>query len=141
MKMARILMGCLLAAALLPLLTGCGGGGDDDNSQLLPEALTYVAEPDGSTMEVWMMAPDGTSKLLLADNPEWVWTQIEGIPLEDGFLNKWHVSIPVGPKIIECIGVCFVQFDEQGKIRRNEVYFDRHELVTEILKHAGNKKR
>jgi hypothetical protein len=70
---------------------------------------------------------------LLAANPEWVWTQIEPIPLEGGFLNKWHARIPVGGKVLECIGVCFVQFDDDGKIRRNEVYFDRHELVTEIM--------
>ncbi len=73
---------------------------------------------------------------LLAANPEWVWTQIEPIPMEDGFLNKWLAKIPVGPKVIECIGVCFVQFNDQGKIRRNEVYFDRHELVSEILKYS-----
>jgi len=34
---------------------------------------------------------------LLANNPDWVWSQIEGIPLEDGFLNKWLAKIPVGP--------------------------------------------
>jgi hypothetical protein len=73
---------------------------------------------------------------LLASNPEWVWTQIEPIPMEDGFLNKWLAKIPVGPKSIECIGVCFVQFNDQGKIKRNEVYFDRHELVTEILRYT-----
>ncbi len=71
---------------------------------------------------------------LLAQNPDWVWTQIEPIPMEGGFLNKWHARIPVGQKEIECIGVCFVQFDEQGLIKRNEVYFDRTELVTEIYK-------
>jgi hypothetical protein len=54
--------------------------------------------------------------------------------MEGGFLNKWHASIPVGPKTIECVGVCFVQFDDQGKIRRNEVYFDRTALVAEIMK-------
>ncbi|HQI82262.1 MAG TPA: nuclear transport factor 2 family protein [Deltaproteobacteria bacterium] len=70
---------------------------------------------------------------LLAANPEWVWTQIEPIPMEGGFVNKWHARIPVGPKVLECIGVCFVQFDDDGKIRRNEVYFDRHELITEIM--------
>lgn len=73
---------------------------------------------------------------LLAANPEWVWTQLEPIPMEDGFLNKWHAKIPVGPGVIECIGVCFVQFDDHGKIRRNEVYFDRHELVVEIMRNA-----
>lgn len=69
---------------------------------------------------------------LLRQNPNWVWTQIEPIPMEGGFLNKWLAKIPVGDKIIECIGVCFVQFDDQGKIRRNEVYFDTLELIKEI---------
>lgn len=70
---------------------------------------------------------------LLAQNPNWIWTQIEPIPLEEGFLNKWLAEIPVGEKIIACVGVCFVQFDDQGKIKRNEVYFDRTELITEIM--------
>lgn len=70
---------------------------------------------------------------LLAQNPEWVWTQVEGIPMEGGFLNKWKAEIPVGDKTMEIIGVCFVQFDAQGLIRRNEVYFDRTELVAEIF--------
>jgi steroid delta-isomerase-like uncharacterized protein len=72
---------------------------------------------------------------LLAQNPDWVWTQIEPIPMEDGFLNKWLAKIPVGEKVLEIIGVCFVQFDDQGKIRRNEVYFDRTELLSEIYKY------
>ena len=69
---------------------------------------------------------------LLAQNPEWVWTQIEAIPMEGGFLNKWLARIPIGDKIIECIGVCFVQFDDRGKIRRNEVYFDRTQMMLEM---------
>ena len=71
---------------------------------------------------------------LLALNPDWVWTQIEPIPMEDGFLNKWHAKIPVGPKTIECIGVCFVLFDNKGLIRRNEVYFDCTQLNEEVNK-------
>ena len=71
---------------------------------------------------------------LLAQNPDWVWNQLEAIPMEGGFLNKWLAKIPVGEKTVECIGVCFLQFDEQGKIRRNEVYFDRTELVSEIYR-------
>lgn len=74
---------------------------------------------------------------LLAQNPEWIWTQIEGIPMEDGFLNKWHAVIPVGKKKLEFVGVCFVQFNEKGLIRRNEVYFDRTNLFLEILKHRA----
>jgi hypothetical protein len=71
---------------------------------------------------------------LLGQNPDWVWTQIEAIPMEGGFLNKWLAKIPVGEKTIECIGLCFVQFDEQGKISRNEVYFDRTALISAISK-------
>ena len=69
---------------------------------------------------------------LLGRNPDWVWTQIEGIPLEDGFLNKWRAAIPVGAKTLEIVGVCFVQLDREGRIRRNEVYFDRSALLAAI---------
>ena len=75
-------------------------------------------------------------KKLLSQNPDWLWTQIEPIPMEDGFLNKWLAKIPVGKKVIECVGVCFVQFDNEGKIKRNEVYFDRCELISEIYKYT-----
>jgi len=79
---------------------------------------------------------------LLDQNPNWVWSQIEAIPMEGGFLNKWLAKIPVGKKVLECVGVCFLQFDEQGRIRRNEVYFDRTELLAEIyrLKKADGRK-
>ena len=76
---------------------------------------------------------------LLAQNPEWIWTQIEGIPMEDGFLNKWQAVIPVGKKKLTFVGVCFVQLDKNGFVRRNEVYFDRTNLFLEILKHRANK--
>jgi hypothetical protein len=71
---------------------------------------------------------------LLAQNPQWVWTQLEAFPMEEGFLNKWLAKIPVGKKTVECVGVCLVQFDEQNLIIRNEVYFDRNDLVNEILR-------
>ncbi len=61
-------------------------------------------------------------------------TVLEAIPMSEGFVNKWLVKIPVGKKVIECIGVCFLQFNEAGKIKRNEVYFDRSELVSEIMR-------
>lgn len=74
---------------------------------------------------------------LLAANPGWVWTQIEGIPLEDGFLNKWQAEIPVGAKTLRVFGVCLVQLDDVGKIRRNEVYFDRTQLLAEMPGQRG----
>lgn len=69
---------------------------------------------------------------LLAYNPDWVWTQVEGIPMAGGFLNKWLAKIPVRGKTLEIVGVCLVQLDGDGKIIRNEVYFDRAELLAEI---------
>ena len=90
--------------------------------------------PDGARGKAALIA---YFRKLLAQNPNWVWTQLEAIPMEGGFLNKWHAAIPVGPKTIDCVGVCFLQFDGQGKIQRNEVYFDRTELVAEIFKSRG----
>jgi len=87
--------------------------------------------PDGANGKDELLA---YFRKLLGQNPNWVWTQIEAIPMEGGFLNKWLAKIPVGENIIECIGLCFVQFDDQGKISRNEVYFDRTELVAAIKK-------
>lgn len=72
---------------------------------------------------------------VLGNNPTWVWSQVEPIPIEDGFLNKLVGRIPVGDKIIECVGLCFLQFNEEGKIKRNEIYFDRTELIREINKY------
>jgi hypothetical protein len=77
---------------------------------------------------------------LLAHNPQWVWTQLEAIPLEGGFLNKWLAKIPVGAKTLEVVGVCLVQLDAAGKIRRNEVYFDRTELLAQIGRHKSQAK-
>ena len=71
---------------------------------------------------------------LLGYNPNWVWTQLEAIPLEGGFLNKWLATIPVGAKTVDVVGVCLVQLDDGGKIRRNEVYFDRNDLLSEIAR-------
>lgn len=69
---------------------------------------------------------------LLAANPRWEWSQVEGIPMADGFLNKWRARIPVGSTTLDVAGVCLVQLDAAGLIRRNEVYFDRTRLLQEI---------
>jgi hypothetical protein len=68
------------------------------------------------------------------NNPTWVWTLVEAIPIEYGFLGKLAARIPVGEKIVECVGLCFLQFDSAGKIKRNEIYFDRTELIMQINK-------
>ena len=78
----------------------------------------------------------GYFRKLLARNPSWVWTQRGSIPLADGFLNQWHASIPAGETVIEVDGVCTVQL-RAGLIYRNEVYFDRSELLAALSKQRG----
>jgi len=73
---------------------------------------------------------------LLAANPEWVWTQNDATPMDGGFLNHWHASIPVGEQTIETDGVCTVRLRD-GLIERNEVFFDRSELMLAI---AGSRR-
>ena len=68
---------------------------------------------------------------LLANNPDWVWSQIDAIPMEGGFVNKWQLDAPVGDKIVTCRGVCTVEF-KGSLISRNEVYFDTVPLMSAI---------
>ena len=65
---------------------------------------------------------------LLARNPQWVWTHRGSMPMADGFANLWHASIPAGGRTVEVDGLCTVQLRD-GLIYRNEVYFDRTELL------------
>src|SRR5712675_3745355 len=51
-------------------------------------------------------------KKLLGNNPAWVWQHLSGVPLEDGFLNQWRASVPVGNRVIDYRGVCSVQVRE-----------------------------
>jgi hypothetical protein len=47
----------------------------------------------------------GHLRRMLGQNPNWIWTMTEAIPMEGGFLCKWLARIPVGDKVIECTGV------------------------------------
>jgi len=68
---------------------------------------------------------------LLGNNPAWVWTQRDAVPMEGGFLNKWKLEAPVGDRVVTCNGVCTVEF-RGPLIRRNEVYFDTLPLMNAI---------
>ncbi len=77
-------------------------------------------------------------KKLLAKNPNWVWISLKQTPMENGFVNHWQATIPVGNKTITCTGVCLV-YIRDGKIFQNDVYFDRSELSQELaLLHSTN---
>jgi hypothetical protein len=72
---------------------------------------------------------------LLAKFPDWVWTHSGATPMADGFLNHWHAEIPVASKAIAVDGVCTVSLRD-GLIERNEVFFDRSELL-DALRESG----
>jgi hypothetical protein len=62
---------------------------------------------------------------LLRNNPEWKWTKIESYDIINGFILKWKAEIPVSEKQIIEFGLDIVEMKE-GKIFRNEVYFDTY---------------
>jgi hypothetical protein len=70
-------------------------------------------------------------RALLARFPDWVWTNTGATPMDSGFLNHWHATVPVGSTVIECDGVCTVKLRD-GLIERNEVFFDRSELLAAL---------
>ena len=72
-------------------------------------------------------------KKLLAANPNWKWESIEVFPTDLGFVAKWRATIPVGKEVITEYGMDIVEI-ERGKIRRNEVYFDRSSLLDALRK-------
>jgi len=67
-------------------------------------------------------------KKLLAANPNWTWEAIEVFPTELGFILEWKATIPVGADFITERGMDVVEM-KNGRISRNEVYFDRSTLI------------
>ncbi len=63
-------------------------------------------------------------KSLLFHNPDWQWKALEIIPTQKGFCLKWMATIPLGSATIKEAGLDIVELRD-GKISRNEVYFDR----------------
>ncbi|MFW9831947.1 MAG: nuclear transport factor 2 family protein [Candidatus Thorarchaeota archaeon] len=70
---------------------------------------------------------------LLALNPDWVWEPVEVFPTLKGFTLKWRAVIPVGKKKLVEFGMDIVELDD-GKITRNEVYFDRSRWIELLAK-------
>ena len=68
-------------------------------------------------------------KKLLAANPKWKWRMTEAYPTEKGFVLKWKATIPVKSEEITKYGMDIIEL-EGNKIIRNEVYFDRTELIS-----------
>ena len=65
---------------------------------------------------------------LLKRNPDWKWVRQEVFPTEDGFALKWCATFPFPSGVVEIDGLDIVVI-ENGKIARNEVYFDTAPLA------------
>ena len=61
---------------------------------------------------------------LLKYNPNWKWKALEIIETTKGFTLKWEATIPIGDTHLTEQGLDIVEL-QNGKITRNEVYFDR----------------
>jgi len=68
-------------------------------------------------------------KKLLTVNPNWIWRMTEAYPTEKGFIIKWKATIPVKSEEIIEYGMDILEL-KGDKIIRNEVYFDRTELIS-----------
>ena len=66
---------------------------------------------------------------LLAFFRGWRWEAVEVFPTRRGFILKWRATIPVGGEEVVEYGLDIVELEE-GKITRNEVYFDRSKLLS-----------
>lgn len=66
---------------------------------------------------------------LLAKNPDWVWSLVELHPTEKGLMLKWSASVPKGETSVKFSGLDLVEMKD-GKISRNEVYFDPSPLFS-----------
>lgn len=65
---------------------------------------------------------------LLAKNSEWRWEMAEYFITAKGLVLKWKAEIPVNGQTIELYGLDILEM-QNGKISRNEVYFDRHDWL------------
>ena len=72
-------------------------------------------------------------KKLLAANPNWKWEPVEVFPTDTGFVAKWKAMIPIGAELITEYGMDIVEI-EQGRITRNEVHFDRSNILEALRK-------
>ncbi len=77
---------------------------------------------------------------LLEANPNWIWEPVEVFPTLRGFTLKWRAVIPIAKKKLVEYGMDIVEL-EDGKISRNEVYFDRSRWLEFLPKRTTKKKK
>lgn len=73
---------------------------------------------------------------LLAANPAWEWKLLEMLPTEKGCAVKWLARIPTPGGMVEEEGLDIVEIRD-GKITRNEIFFDRSRLLLALGRTPG----
>lgn len=73
---------------------------------------------------------------LLAANPAWRWEVVEVLPTATGCALKWQAHIPVADQTVIEQGLDIMEIAD-GKITRNEVYFDRAGWLHAAQRAAG----
>ncbi len=66
---------------------------------------------------------------LLAANPNWKWEIEEFYETGKGFILKWKATIPIHNNILIQYGMDIVEINDNQKITKNEVYFDRTKFL------------
>lgn len=83
---------------------------------------TDPARPEGLRGQAELLS---YFRKLLGANPDWVWRRVELHPTAAGFMLKWQATVPMGGgEPVQFCGLDLVELHD-GRIRRNEVYFDR----------------
>jgi steroid delta-isomerase-like uncharacterized protein len=77
---------------------------------------------------------------LISIYPDWKYEHVEIFPTENGFTLKWKVSLPMNNDTVVDYGVDIVEISN-GKITRNEVYFDTARLMKAIKEKQSNIKK
>jgi steroid delta-isomerase-like uncharacterized protein len=77
---------------------------------------------------------------LISVYPDWKYEHVEIFSTERGFTLKWKVSLPVNNETVVDYGVDIVEISN-GKISRNEVYFDTIRLMKAIKEKQSNIKK
>jgi len=107
------------------------------------ELIRYYAEDAYYQDPATPRGLKGDSKILnyfrklLSKNPQWQWKLDEIYPTPNGFILKWNAKIPIGKENINAVGMDIVEL-RKDKIIRNEVYFDRTQMLDKLKQLKGN---
>lgn len=113
--------------------TGSGKPGAADTLLTYYHDDVFYADPGMRSGIRGKEALGGYFARLLARNPHWVWEAEEIIPTAQGCTLKWKASIPAGEETITEYGLDILELKD-GKISRNEVFFDRVNWLSKLQK-------